>query len=172
MDIGGLFGDGYESIRAHTPSGWFLCISTVCCCRSLSPCPAWFIFVFIALLIDVFTKSECSSNNVVFQTPYIAEETAKPSPPKNHDLDSLNGNFLDSELKEENSYLLSFEDVKSNKCHPSEIDFSSPSWYSLYSLLYFRKDQFQKRQDCMFSKYKEYSIFFEFEVEMSLNRVH
>ena len=130
------------------------------------------LFLFYALLIDVFTKSECSSNNVVFQTPYIAEETAKPSPPKNHDLDSLNGNFLDSELKEENSYLLSFEDVKSNKCHPSEIDFSLPSWYSLYSLLYCRKDQFQKRQDCMFTKYKEYSIFFEFEVEMSLNRVH
>ena len=67
---------------------------------------------------------------MVFQTPYIAEETVKPSPPKNHGLDSLNGDFLDSELKEENTYLLSFEDVKSNKCHPSEIDFSSPSWYA------------------------------------------
>lgn len=107
---------------------------------------------------------------MVFQTPYIAEETVKPSPPKNHGLDSLNDDFLDSELKEENIYLLSFEDVKSNKCHPSEIDFSSPSWYALYSLLYCRKDQFQKRQDCMFSNYKEYSIFFEFEVDMSLNR--
>lgn len=127
-------------------------------------------FWFVALLIDVLTKSECSNNKVVFQTPYIAEETVKPSPPKNHGLDSLNGDFLDSELKEENIYLLSFEDVKSNKCHPSEIDFSSPSWYALYSLLYCRKDQFQKRRDCMFSNYKEYSIFFEFEVDMSLNR--
>ena len=133
MDIGGLLGDGPENIRAPTPSGCFLCVFTVCCCRSLSPCPAWFLFCFIALLIDVLTRSECSNNNVVFQTPYIAEETVKPSPPKNHSLDSLNDHFLDSELKEENIYLLSFEDVKSNKCHPSEIDFSSPSWYSLYS---------------------------------------
>ena len=106
---------------------------------------------------------------MVFYTPYIMEETEKPSPPTNRGLDSLNDNFLDSELKEQNIYLSSFEDVKSNKCHPSEIDFSSPNWYSLYSLFYCRKNEFQERQECMFSNYQGYSILFKSELEMSLS---
>ena len=56
------------------------------------------------------------------------KETVKPSAPVNNSNNWANGNFLDSELKENNIFLSSFEDIKSNKCHPKEIDFSSPKW--------------------------------------------
>ena len=56
------------------------------------------------------------------------KETVKPSAPVNDSNNWANGSFLDSELKENNIFLSSFEDIKSNKCHLKEIDFSSPKW--------------------------------------------
>ena len=91
---------------------------------------------------------------MIFYIPCTVEETLSSSSLQRDKKTLVNHSFLDSELKKENRFLLSYENIKSNKCHPTEIDFSSPKWYSLVLWCYCRQEQFQESKDCTFSSYK------------------